>query len=171
MCDNRVIITWIRLYNKGFTIDKIARLYKVKPETIKQCFEKEGVLKKDVKNRVTPEEIKEWIELYPKMTIEQISKKCNRSMYTVSKYLTKANVHKPKITTDKLVKQWIYEYLVKDMSTTLIAKKHGYDRETIRRHLTNFGVILHKNLEIREIENYELFERLYENHKFNKRGN
>lgn len=171
MCDNRVIITWIRLYNKGFTVDKIARLYKVKPETIKQCFEKEGVLKKDIKNRVTPEEVKEWIELYPEMTIEEISKKCNRSMYTVSKYLIKENVHKPKITTDKLVKQWIYEYLVKDMSTTQIAKKYGYDREAIRRHLTYCGVILHRNLEIREIENYELFERLYENYKFNKRGN
>lgn len=122
------------------------------------------------KTRVAPEEVEKWIALYPEMTIEQISKKCNRPMVTISKHLQKANVHKPKITTDKLVKQWIYEYLVKDMSTRQIAKKHGYDREAIRRHLTYCGVILHKNLEIRENKNYELFEKLYENYKFNKRG-
>jgi hypothetical protein len=123
------------------------------------------------KTRVTPEEVEKWIALYPEMTIEQISKKCNRPMVTISKHLQKANVHKPKIVTDKLVKQWIYEYLVKDMTITQIAKKHGFDKEPVRRHLTSWGVILHKNLEIREIENYELFEDLYENYKFNKRGN
>ena len=196
MPNKQVINTWVKLYNRGISINKISELYKIKTETITKHLIDVGVIKKEPKtpkvkecvktpklikvkecvktpklrkNGVTPEEVKLWCDLYSTMSISEIARKSNRSMYTISKHLISENVHTSRWVTEKLAKKWVYLYLIKDLSTPQIGRKYKYHPDVVRRHLLQFGVKPHWNIETREIINYERFKKLYDKYKFNRK--
>lgn len=168
--NKRVLITWKKLYKKGYSIDRIAQLYKVNPERIERnlikIVQEHSRLRK---NGVTPDEVKEWVKSYSQISIYEIAKKYDRSVYTIRKYLISENVYIPKQVSEKLAKKWVYLYLIKDLTTLQIGRKYGFDRETVRRYLTKYDVKLHRNIEIREIINYKRFKNVYEKYKFNRK--
>ena len=175
MPSEHVIKTWVKLYNRGISIEQISRLYKIKNETIIKHLMDVGVIRKVPKpprlrkNQVTPEEVKLWCDLYSTMSIAEIARKSNRSMYTITKYLISENVYTPRWVDEKLAKKWVYLYLIKDLSTPQIGRKYKYRPNIVRMHLHQFGVKPHRNIETREIINYERFKKLYDKYKFNRK--
>lgn len=144
--DKKVLITWTRLYNKGFSIEKIASLYKVAPEKIKKSLVSAGVLKKEKayrKNQVTPEEVKQWIELYNECNcVYAIAKECGISYGSIYKHLDRAGVIRKKFVpiTTKMIKEWVAIYNTGDYNITYISNKYKISRNTIAKYLHLSGV-------------------------------
>ncbi|AIJ06136.1 hypothetical protein JH146_1294 [Methanocaldococcus bathoardescens] len=134
----------VELYNKGWSIYKIANYFNIDRKTVRRYLKKHGI---EIKNKqcrkVTNEMIIKWIKLYKDgLTVRQIATMYNIGYETVRKWLIKSgiNMRKGKVT-DETAEKWVKLYK-NGWSIVRIAKEYNVNDETVRYWLKKKDVKL-----------------------------
>ena len=134
----------IELYNKGWSIYKIANHFNVDKKTVRRYLKKHGIKIKNKQNRkVTNEMIMKWIQLYKDgLTVRQIAVMYSIGYETVRKWLIKSGIkmRKGKVT-DETAEKWV-ELYKNGLSIVKIAKEYNVNNETVRYWLKKKNVKL-----------------------------
>lgn len=136
------VLEWARLYEGGYSTNKIAEMFDTTPTTVSTSLKSQGI---NIRHRRTDEsERSTWLSMFEDgMSVPSIAVERGVDKSIIYRYLKSQGIscekHPRKPITD-LDLEWKRLYLEEYRSLSFIAKMHGVSPTTVSKHLLKLGV-------------------------------